>query len=108
LGRAIWKAWGHSVPEKIATWLNELRQCADALALSLPSGGQPLIQLEHLKKALQAVVYQYIAEVQVVKRLTVAIGWVPCQREQRWIKFTISDNLIQRLIGDKRALPGDS
>ena len=59
----------HSTSEQIVDWLNELKQRAEALALPLPSGGQPLIHREHLKKAFQAVVYHYIAEVKVAKRL---------------------------------------
>ena len=59
----------HSTPEKVANWLNELRQRAETLALPLPPAGQPLIQREHLKKALQAVVYHYIAEVKIAKKL---------------------------------------
>ena len=69
--RDLWQGYEaqHSTPEKIADWLNALRQRAETLALPLPPAGQPLIHREHVKKALQAVVYHYIAEVKVAKGL---------------------------------------
>jgi len=69
--RQLWQGYEaqHATPENVADWLDELKQHAEALALPLPSAGQPLIHREHLQKALQAVVYHYIAEVKVAKKL---------------------------------------
>lgn len=69
--RQLWQGYEaqHSTPEKIADWLQDLRQHTEALTLPLPPAGQPLIHREHLKKAFQAIVYHYIAEVKIAKKL---------------------------------------
>jgi hypothetical protein len=50
-------------------WLADLQQRADQLQLPVLSGHQSLIHREHLKKAIQAVVYNYIEEVKAAKQL---------------------------------------
>jgi len=69
--RQLWRTHEaeKATPEKLEAWLAQLQQCADSLDLPAPPAGQALIHREHLRKALQAAVYQYMAEVKRARGL---------------------------------------
>ncbi|MBI3951220.1 MAG: hypothetical protein HY314_12285 [Acidobacteria bacterium] len=58
----------------IADWLVDMKQRADQLQFPVLPDHAPLIHREHLKKALQAVVYNYIEEVKAAKQLPQAVS----------------------------------
>ncbi len=69
--RELWRTHeaDQAAPGKIEAWLAQMKHRADGLNLPMPPAGQVVIHREHLRKAFQAAVYQYMAEVKRARGL---------------------------------------